>query len=156
MRYQRNLMIVVTSIAIGCTVAIAVSIQKVRKRSELAQQVKKTTLKAQAGDQLSEVALSRMYYYGSGLPQSYSEAFLWSSKAADREMRRRSMTSEYYTNEVEVCRKTYRRRSTGIRGQRFRARVGRGNLGSLYYQGHGLEKIQRRPLVGTGKPPITE
>jgi hypothetical protein len=134
-------MIVVTSIAIGCTVAIAVSIQKVRKRSELAQQVKKTTLKAQAGDQLSEVALSRMYYYGSGLPQSYSEAFLWSSKAAGQG----NAQAEYdlgilyergrgVPQDLPEAFHWYQR--AAIQGHAWAEE----SLGSLYYQGHGVGK----------------
>jgi TPR repeat protein len=141
MRYQRNLMIVVTSVAIGCTVAIAVSIQKVRERNELAQQVKETTLKAQTGDQGSEVALSRVYYYGNGLPQSYSEAFLWSSKAAAQG----NAQAEYdlgilyergrgVPQDLPEAFQWYQR--AAIKGHAWAEE----SLGSLYYQGRGVGK----------------
>jgi hypothetical protein len=120
---------------------MAVSIQEVRKRSELAQRVKETTLKAERGDQASQVALSRMYYYGNGLPQSYSESFRWSLKAAEQG----NAQAEYDLGILyELGRGVPQDFSAAFQWYEKAASQGHAwaqeSIGTLYYQGRGVPK----------------
>lgn len=141
MRYQLRRAIIVTAITISCTVAIAVSIQEVRKKDECARQAMETKIKADRGDQASEVALGKMYYYGNGLPQSYSEAFHWSLKAAERG----NAQAEYDLGILyELGRGVPQDFSTAFHWYQKAAIQGHAwaqeSVGTLYYQGRGVGK----------------
>lgn len=51
---------------------------------KLSQAAEASRKQAEHGDANAQLELSRMYFYGTGLPQDYAEAFRWARKAADQ------------------------------------------------------------------------
>ena len=141
MTYQRKAIIVFASISLGCLAAYFFVTHRLRTRQRLAREISITKAKAEAGDSDSEVALGKDYYYGRGLPQSYSDAFHWNSKAAESG----NSQAEYVLGILYQRGKGVPQSfSDAFNWYQKAANQGHGwaqvGLGTLYYQGQGVQQ----------------
>jgi hypothetical protein len=139
-RYHWLMSVFLVVLAVLCGIAVVtISIKKNYANKELTQEAEAAKKKAQNGDVDSEVALSKMYYYGRGLPQSYSDAFYWSRKAGDsgNVQAKYDLGLLYQRGQgapQDLLKASQCFRDAATQGHSW-AQV---NLGKLYYYGHGV------------------
>ncbi len=101
------------------------------------------------------LSLGLMYYYGTGVPQSYAEAARWLQRAADQEQAEaQSMLGTMYyfgegvpQNHLEASRLFRRAAEQGHPDARRW-------LGTLYHNGTGCRRTTRKRHGGSDTPPI--
>jgi TPR repeat protein len=107
-----------------------------RKLEEAASQMR---ARADHGDAEAELKLGSMYYYGKGVPQSYSEALRWYQKAADQG----NAKAQYDIGSLYHYGKAVKQNNAeALRWDRKAADQGdaraQSALGTIYYYGLGL------------------
>ncbi|HLW77744.1 MAG TPA: tetratricopeptide repeat protein [Bryobacteraceae bacterium] len=76
--------IVATGICLVALGAVALAWRMQQNRQANERDARSILPRAEAGDPEAQYHLARLYYYGQGVRQDYSEAFRWSRKAADQ------------------------------------------------------------------------
>jgi hypothetical protein len=138
---MRSIRKLVASIVLCAAViaGIGFSWRAYRAKAKLAEAARLTRQRAEQGDAQAEADLSRMYYYGRGVPQSYAEAADWSRKAADQGNAKAQYELGYiYAHGLGVT------RNYEVALQWYRKAADRGsakaqcNIGAFYYYGNGV------------------
>jgi hypothetical protein len=132
----------VTCIAILFGAAISWHVYKTKMHdSKPAEDALACQARAEQGDAKAEYDLSRMYYYGQGVPRDYAETLRWGRKAADQGYAKAEYGigyMYYYGQGVPLdyaeAAKWYRKAAD------HGDAIAQNQLGSMYYHGQGVQK----------------
>jgi Sel1 repeat len=84
MKVSWKIAALVTCIIAICGAAVTWHVHKAKAHERLVEEARAIRARAEHGDATAESRLSRIYYYGRGVPQDYPEALRWARKAADQ------------------------------------------------------------------------